>query len=180
MPTLSQVINAPLQLDHPGKPAPTTATRTHLRFAGAPCSSPARPSGAKSLSYCPCSARWWPLTGGTQQPLVCQPRPRVEDAIHAAAEAGRGSESRPGINSALSSDNLPSTCSLHSRRFVTRILPARVISLTRRWRTRQSGSELNLGYPQGTGSCFVRPGWSNKGSWKSALKNLALVILHLV
>lgn len=83
----------------------------------------------------------------------------------------RGSRRWWGINSALPSVNLRSTCSLHSRHFVTRTLPARVVSLTRRWHTRQLGSELNLGYPQGTGSCFVRPAWSNKGSWKSALRN---------
>lgn len=68
------------------------------------------------------------------------------------------------MNAVLPSANLPSTCLLHSRHFVTRTLPARVISLTRRWHSRQLGSELNLGYPQGTGSCFVRPGWPNKGS----------------
>jgi len=48
----------------------------------------------------------------------------AEDATHAADEAGRGSERRRGDNATLSSDNLPSTCSLHSRHFVTRTLPA--------------------------------------------------------
>lgn len=90
------------------------------------------------------------------------------------------SERRQGLNAALSSDNLPSTCSLHSGHFVTRTLPAQVISLACRWHTRQSGAGLNPGYPQGPSSCFVRPAWSNKGSSKSALKNPSLVILYLL
>lgn len=90
------------------------------------------------------------------------------------------SERQQGLTAALSSDNLPSTCLLHSGHFVTRALPAQVISLACRWHARQSGAVLNAGYPQGPSSCFVRPGWSNKGSSKSALKNPSLLILHLL
>ena len=169
MPTLSQVINALLQLDHPpreqpGNPAPTTVTRTHLHFAGAPAPDWHNPWELKAELLPLLTAVVAAHRGNPAAPRALDTASPAEGAIHAASEAGRGSERQQGINAALSSDNLPSTCSLHSRHFVTRTLPARVISLTRRWRTRQSGSELNLGYPQGTGSCFVRPGWSNKGS----------------
>lgn len=176
MPTLRQVINALLQLGHPPLEQPGNPTPPPWP-APTSCSRLAQTSGAKSRATAPAQCGDGCSLGEAGSPS-CARHGLTCGRCHPRCVLG--SKRRRGINAALPSDNLPSTCSLHSRHFVTRTLPARVTSLTRCWRTRQSGSELNLGYPKGTGSCFVRPGWSNKGSWKSALKNPPLVILHLV
>lgn len=146
VPTLGQAVPALLR-EQPGSP------RHSARASRGSCSTLTQPWEQK-LSH-PCSG--CAVLTGDWQPLTCPgsvpPLPRR------AAE-----REAMGANAALPSVNLPSTCLLHSRHFVTRTLPARVLSLTRRWHSRQLGSELNLGYPQGNGSSFVRPGWSSKGS----------------